>query len=132
MQAEKGADFRARGGHIDTDAASYRASTFDVPIATLDATIQKRRLARRAARIALRLRENAPEICSLRSERDAIIGLFETRRGELTANALRIIHGLPHAGGRPSCWWFPLVDPSGAWYQKMVSDATLRLEALEP
>ena len=132
IEVEKGADFRARGGHINADAASYRASTFDVPIATLDATIQKRRLARRAARIALRHRENTPEICDLRSERDAIIGLFETRRGELTANALRIIHGLPHAGGRPSSWWFPLVDPSGAWYQKMVSDATLRLEALEP
>jgi len=132
LEAEKGADFRARGGQIDASAVSIRKTTFDAPLAVLDVNIQHLRLVRRAARIALRLRENAPEICDLRSERDAIIGKFETRRGELAANALRVIHGLPHAGTRPSSWWFPLVDPSGAWYQKMVSDATLRLEALEP
>jgi hypothetical protein len=132
LEVEKGADFRARGGQIDASAISIRETTFDARLAVLDANIQHLRLVRRAARIALRLRENAPEICDLRSERDAIIGKFETRRGELAANALRVIHGLPHAGTRPSSWWFPLVDPSGAWYQKMVSDATLRLEALEP
>ena len=69
---------------------------------------------------------------ALRAERAQLVGTFETRRAELAANALRVIHGFPHAGARPSSWWFPLVDPSGAWYRKMISDATLRLEALEP
>ena len=89
-------------------------------------------LARRAGRRALRLVENASDVKALRAERANLVGTFETRRAELAANALRVIHGLPHAGARPSSWWFPLVDPSGAWYRKMISDATLRLEALEP
>ena len=132
LEIEKGADFRLRGGLLDTSAQAERASTFDTPLATLDANIQKLRLVRRAARLALRSAENTADVMALRAEREHLIGVFETRRGELAANALRVIHGLPHAGTRPSSWWFPLVDPSGAWYRKMVSDATLRLEALEP
>jgi hypothetical protein len=98
----------------------------------LDSEIHALRIARRAARRALRSAENTADVKALRTERAHVIGLFETRRAELTANALRVIHGIPHAGTRPSSWWFPLVDPSGAWYRKMISDATLRLEALEP
>ena len=132
LEAEKGADFRARGGVLDTANVALRTSTFDVPLAALDANIHALHLARRAARRALRLVENASDVKALRAERANLVGTFETRRAELAANALRVIHGLPHAGARPSSWWFPLVDPSGAWYRKMISDATLRLEALEP
>jgi hypothetical protein len=132
LEIEKGADFRSRGGQLDVSAQAERASTFDTPLAMLDSQIHALRIARRAARRALRSAENTADVKALRTERDHVIGLFETRRAELTANALRVIHGIPHAGTRPSSWWFPLVDPSGAWYRKMISDATLRLEALEP
>ena len=132
LEAEKGADFRARGGVLDTANVALRTSTFDVPLAALDANIHALHLARRAARRALRLVENSVDDKALRAERAQLVGTFETRRAELAANALRVIHGFPHAGARPSSWWFPLVDPSGAWYRKMISDATLRLEALEP
>jgi hypothetical protein len=132
LEAEKGVDFRARGGVLDTAAEALRASTFDVPLAALDANIHAMHLARRASRRALRLVENSADVKALRAERADLVGTFETRRAELAANALRVIHGFPHAGARPSSWWFPLVDPSGAWYRKMISDATLRLEALEP
>ena len=132
LEIEKGADFRLRGGQLDVSAQAERASTFDTPLAMLDSQIHALRIARRAARRALRSAENTADVKALRTERDHVIGLFETRRAELTANALRVIHGIPHAGTRPSSWWFPLVDPSGAWYRKMISDATLRLEALEP
>jgi hypothetical protein len=132
LEIEKGADFRSRGGQLDFAAQAERASTFDTPLAMLDSQIHALRIARRAARRALRSAENTADVKALRTERDHVIGLFETRRAELTANALRVIHGIPHAGTRPSSWWFPLVDPSGAWYRKMISDATLRLEALEP
>jgi hypothetical protein len=132
LEAAKGADFRARGGVLDRATVALRASTFDVPLAALDANIHALHLARRASRRALRSVENSADVKALRAERAELVGTFETRRAELAANALRVIHGLPHAGARPSSWWFPLVDPSGAWYRKMISDATLRLEALEP
>jgi hypothetical protein len=132
LEAEKGADFRARGGVLDMATVALRASTFDVPLAALDANIHALHLARRASRRTLRSVENSADVKALRAERAELVGTFETRRAELAANALRVIHGLPHAGARPSSWWFPLVDPSGAWYRKMISDATLRLEALEP
>ncbi len=132
LETQKGADFRSRHGQLDISAQAERASTFDVPLAVLDRQINALRIARRAARQALRSAENTAEVKALRAERSHLIGLFETRRAELIANALRVIHGLPHAGSRPSGWWFPLVDPSGAWYRKMISDATVRLEALEP
>jgi len=132
LEAQKGVDFRTCGGMLDTAAEALRASTFDVPLAALDAKIHALHLARRASRRALRLVENSADVKALRAERSTLIGKFETRRAELAANALRVIHGFPHAGARPSSWWFPLVDASGAWYRKMISDATLRLEALEP
>jgi len=131
-EVDKGADFRARGGQVDTVAQAERASAFDTPLAMLDGEILSLRIARRAARRALRSAENMAEVVALRAERAQLIGTFETRRAELVADALRVIYGLPHAGARPSSWWFPLVDPSGAWYRKMISDATLRLEVVEP
>ena len=48
------------------------------------------------------------------------------------ANAIRTIDGLPHANLRPSAWWFPLADPSGAWFDRVAESAQLYLEPLAP
>lgn len=55
----------------------------------------------------------------------------EIARGKLVRNALQAIHGLPHTGNRPSAWWFPLVDPSGAWFRRLTETAEFHLESLD-
>lgn len=48
-------------------------------------------------------------------------------RLEAVSDAMRV-HTLEHANRRPSWWWFPALDPSGRWFQRVAATAEMRLE----
>jgi len=48
-------------------------------------------------------------------------------RLEAVSDAMRV-HTLEHANRRPSWWWFPALDPSGRWFQRVAATAEMRVE----
>ena len=74
--------------------------------------------------------ERAKEHAKIRTALRQIEAQAERERARLTRNALQTIHGLPHTAHRPSAWWFPLLDPSGAWLREVARTAHFYLEPL--
>jgi len=76
--------------------------------------------------------ERGPEAADARETVRRIEAEAERAKARLAANALRAQSGLPHTNFRPSAWWFPLVDPSGAWFRRLSETAEYYLEPLTP
>lgn len=51
-------------------------------------------------------------------------------RLELARNAILASDGLAGTDVRPSSWWFPAVDPSGRWFQRIADTANGWVEIL--
>jgi hypothetical protein len=130
LERAKGDDFRARALPLTQNDEQERQVRFDLPI---DALRQKIRAAREESR---RLKSERRAIETSTAAQDARATLraceatAERERARRAQNALQTVHGLPHTAYRPSAWWFPLVDPSGAWLQRTAETATLFLEEL--
>ena len=43
-------------------------------------------------------------------------------------SAFSTVHGLPHTNSRPTSWWLPMVDPTGAWFDAITDTLEVRLE----
>ena len=56
-------------------------------------------------------------------------GQAELKKLEVVRNAL-LTQGLERAGRRPCAWWFPTVDASGQWFERVVETMEMRLEFL--
>jgi hypothetical protein len=52
---------------------------------------------------------------------------LELARLEAVSDACRAL-ALERADHRPSWWWFPAIDPSGAWFRRAMATATMRFE----
>jgi hypothetical protein len=91
-----------------------------------------RRLREKRSEIARRLRalERGRRAASARRLLRAVERAAEKARLELVRHALLASEGLPHADLRPSAWWFPALDPTGCWYDRVRRTATFRLEPL--
>lgn len=132
IHREKGFDFRQRGGVLDADSIAERAARFDAPIAALRVALRTRRTQWRALRGRVRAIERSPEAVALRARLREIESEVERERIRQVSLAVRTVHGLPHANARPSAWWFPFVDPTGAWYRRTVEGASTWCEPLYP
>ena len=51
-------------------------------------------------------------------------------RLDLVRDAYLTTESLEHTQLRPTSWWLPLVDPTGAWFEAMAAGTQARLEAL--
>ncbi len=149
LEREKGDDFRARVQPVrerlaatedpaevailESEIVSLQSERF----VTYEAEIEIRRGSVRYAlatvrdlkqsRLAL---ERSDEVTAARDTLRRVESGAEWAKAELVANSLRTLHALPHTDYRPSAWWFPLVDPSGAWFDKLTRTAELRWEEL--
>lgn len=54
----------------------------------------------------------------------------ELRKMELVRQAILVSEGLVHTHHRPTFWWIPLVDPSGAWLERIAQGTQIYLEEL--
>jgi len=63
---------------------------------------------------------------TLTTYRDAVLEL-EFARLDAVADASRAL-ALERADHRPSWWWFPAVDPTGAWFVRVMETTTMRFE----
>lgn len=109
-----------------------RQMTFDVEIASRRGQV---RYALETVRDLQKKRlvvERGPEATNARVTKERIEAEAERAKAELARNALQAIHGLPHTAHRPSSWWFPVVDPSGAWFRRLAETAEYYLEPLAP
>jgi len=147
IEREKGDDFRERVIPLQD---RRRAATDDAVASRLEAEIeglQKERAARYDHAISERLsqirfalatirelkekrltRERGPEATGARQTMQRIEGDAELTRARIARNAIRVVEGLPHTDHRPSSWWFPSVDPSGAWFARLTETAEYYLE----
>jgi hypothetical protein len=150
LEQAKGDDFRARVRPLhdrrqslpsESDEAAALARQIDALQAEravrFDREIQERRTQVRfalatvrelkAQRLAL---ERGPEAADARHTLRRIEAEAERAKARLARNALVVTQGLPHTNYRPSSWWFPLVDPSGAWLRRLGATTEYYLEEL--
>lgn len=74
--------------------------------------------------------ERGDEMTRLRQTLREIEDAAETARLHLVRNALLTIESLEHTDHRPSAWWLPMLDTSGAWFARIAETATLYTEPL--
>jgi hypothetical protein len=108
-----------------------RHNQFDTPIEANRERIREAQLTIRERQSLRRTIERSPEIEMVRATLRRIEGKAETEKARITGNSLRVINGLKHTNFRPTAWWFPLVDPSGAWFQRLTETTEYHLEPLD-
>ena len=130
LEHAKGDDFRHRGSVLDDAAITERKTLFDSPLAANRRRVRQRVLEVKQLKRERRIIERSPKAIEARTTLHRIEADAEIAKARLAKNALQTVHGLPHTDYRPSAWWFPQVDPSGAWFSRVADTAQLRLEEL--
>lgn len=130
LEHAKGDDFRQRGRVLGPEAVSEREARFEVPLRRNRRQIHDLLLQARQLRQERKTLERSPQIIAARTTLRLIEAEAEIARVRQAKNALQTIHGLLHTDYRPSAWWFPQVDPSGAWFRRVAETAELHLEEL--
>ncbi len=140
LERRKGADFKQsvqplRAGLPDTQArldrqVAIRVRAFDEPIETIRERISAAKALLAEFRRQRRKLERGPEAVLARNRITEIVRDAQMARLELVRAAFLTLEGLEHTQLRPSAWWLPLVDPTGAWLDAMASGTKARLEPL--
>ena len=107
-----------------------RAASFDGPIETARERIAATRLLLAGFRRQRRLLERGPEATAARARIAEIVWGAQMARLDLVRDAYLTIEGLEHTQLRPTAWWLPLVDPTGAWFAAVAAGTQARLESL--
>lgn len=130
LERRKGEDFRRSALPLTDRQAAARAQAFDEPIETLRERITATRTLLAEFRRQRRLLERSPEAVAARSRITEIVRDAQMARLNMVRNVFLTLEGLEHTQLRPSAWWLPLVDPTGAWLNAMASGTRARLEPL--
>ncbi len=148
LEREKGDDYRARLRPLQDRLARLsesseeagllrlqiieenerRVAAFDARIISFQLRIRAARREIRVLRAEMRLIERSGEAQAARELIAQIVFEAEMAKLELVRAAFLASEGLPHTNSRPTAWWLPLVDPSGAWFEAIVAGAQARLE----
>ncbi|MBI3946589.1 MAG: hypothetical protein HY321_11765 [Armatimonadetes bacterium] len=86
----------------------------------------------KAVRKARMQNEKGPEAAEARRAIAGIEREAERALLELVRRALLVSRGLPQSNLRPSAWWFPLVDPTGRWFEDLAHRMEVYFEPLSP
>jgi hypothetical protein len=128
LQNQKGAHFRATTEW--TPEAQARRAQFDAELERGEQEKRQLRAEIRALQERRRQLERGPQAREARSRLQQIETEAELARLRLIRNALLTSEGLPHTNHRPSAWWLPMGDASGAWFQRIVETTELYTEPL--
>lgn len=129
LPVDASAEAEALQARIDALQAE-RAGQYDAEIASRRSQVRYALATVRELKVQRLALEHSEEALSARATLRQIEAEAEIARVRLARNALQTIHGLPHTAYRPSSWWFPLVDPTGAWFRRLAETAEYYTEAL--
>ena len=107
-----------------------RVTAFDGPIEVARERIAATHFLLAEFRRQRRLLERGPEAAAARARIAGIVREAQVARLDLVRDAYLTIEGLEHTQLRPTAWWLPLVDPTGAWFAAMAIGTKARLEIL--
>ena len=147
LETAKGSHFRARiaprqtligaAGVIkspETDQLALemkiRAADYDRPIEAARVAIRAGRQRIKSLRIQKRFVERNDEATAARRQIADLTRQVQLARLSRVRDAFLTSESLPHTNARPTAWWLPLLDPSGAWFQAIVEGAEARLEII--
>ncbi len=114
---------------IDRQMA-LRATAFDEPLALCRERMDATRFMLAEFRRQRRLLERGRDAAQAREMLAALTTQAQMARLVLVRDAHLTVDGLEHTHLRPTSWWLPLVDPSGAWFEAIVEGTQARLEYL--
>jgi len=114
---------------IDRQAA-IRATAFDERIDICRECITATRFLITEFQRHRREMERSPEALTVRAKIFEITREAQMARLELVRSAFLTIESLEHTQLRPTSWWLPLVDSTGAWFEAMAAGTKARLEEL--
>lgn len=126
----------ASGQHPETlqrDIArqtATRARAFDEPLEVCRERIGATKSLLAEFRRQRRLLERSAPAQQARATLALLVADAQLARLDLVRNAHLTVEGLEHTNLRPTAWWLPLVDPTGAWFAALVAGTQARLEPL--
>ena len=121
------AQARALEDQIERQQA-IRATAFEVPVAEARDRIVATRTMLAEFRRQRRILERSREQRMARETIRQITRETQMARAILVRNAFQTVEGLEHTHLRPTAWWLPLVDHSGAWFNAMVDGTKAHFE----
>ena len=127
-EGQTGADIDAK---IQRQMA-LRSTAFEEPIAVLKERMTSTKILIASFRKERRRLERSPEALAARAVVARIAREAQAARLMLVRNAYLAVDGLTHTHLRPTSWWFPLVDSTGAWFDAMVEGTRAEFEFLWP
>jgi hypothetical protein len=144
LEAESGLDYRERLyplqlvhdiADFGTNAAisevvQDRERRFSEPLRSLANKQRELQRLLKVATIEKRAAERNEAVQAARSALSAIQLEANLTKLTMARDAFLTVNTLQHTNSRPSAWWFPLVDPTGAWFDALTDSIIVRLEQL--